>query len=200
MSDTINHHDEGSDGDVDPDEPAPARSHVARNAALVIGAVLVLFIGVLATREPAGDVANPLVGRRVPALAGPTLDGGHLDVDSLRGKWVVVNFLASWCVGCIEEHPDLVRFAETYDEDVVVVGVAYNDHAESLREFFRVKGGDWPVILSQGNVAAYDFGVTGVPESFVVRPDGLIVAWSQGVTYDWLERVIAANADPAGER
>jgi cytochrome c biogenesis protein CcmG, thiol:disulfide interchange protein DsbE len=178
---------------LDEPEVAPPPSHVARNTALVVGAVLVLFIAVLATRRPPEDGVNPLIGHRVPALAGPTLDGRRLDVDSLQGKWVVVNFLASWCFGCVEEHPDLVRFAETHREDAQIVGVAYNDDAESLREFFRVKKGDWPVILSERNAAAYDFGVTGVPESFVVNPDGVVVAWNQGVTYDWLEGVLRAN-------
>jgi cytochrome c biogenesis protein CcmG/thiol:disulfide interchange protein DsbE len=180
-------------GDVATDDGPPPRSHVARNAALVVGAVLVLLIAVLATRKPAGDVRNPLVGRRVPALAGPTLDGRRLDVDSLRGRWVVVNFLASWCVGCMSEHPDLVRFAEKHRDDAQIVGVAYNDDADSLREFFRVRGGDWPVILPEGRSVAVDFGVTGVPESFVVRPDGLVVAWSEGVTLDWLDAVLAAS-------
>jgi cytochrome c biogenesis protein CcmG/thiol:disulfide interchange protein DsbE len=177
------------------DEAPPGRSHLARNTALVVGAVLVLFIGVLATRKPPGDTVNPLVDsaqpRRVPALAGPTLDGGRLDVDSLRGKWVLVNFLASWCVGCVEEHPDLIRFADAHPRDVQIVGVAYNDDAARLREFFRVKGGNWPVILPEGTNPAVDFGVTGVPESFLVRPDGLVVGWSQGVTFEWLEQTMA---------
>jgi cytochrome c biogenesis protein CcmG, thiol:disulfide interchange protein DsbE len=185
-------------GQPGPDEPAggPARSHVARNTALVVGAALVLFIAVLATRKPPGETQNPLIGHRVPALAGPTLAGGRVDVDSFRGRWVVVNFLASWCVGCVEEHPDLLAFAERHRDDVQVVGVAYNDDADKLREFFRLKGGDWPVILSPRNSAAYDFGVTGVPESFVVRPDGLIVNWSPGVTAEWLEQVLAVNTAP----
>ena len=192
MTDVVEH-------PVAPDESeGPTRSHVARNAALVVGAVLVLFIAVLATRKPPEDAKNQLVGHRVPALAGPTLDGDRLDIDSLQGKWVVVNFLASWCVGCIEEHPDLIRFAEAHRDDVQIVGVAYNDDTDALREFFRVKGGTWPIILSERNQAAYDFGVTGVPESFVVAPNGMVVAWSQGVTYDWLERVLAESGAGGG--
>jgi cytochrome c biogenesis protein CcmG/thiol:disulfide interchange protein DsbE len=191
--------DPGAESAEGADGVAPPRSHVARNSALVVGAVLALFIAVLATRKPPEDVKNQLVGRRVPALVGTTLDGRRLDVDNLRGKWVVVNFLASWCVGCVEEHPDLLRFARQHAEDVQIVGVAYNDDAASLREFFRVKGGNWPVIVAEGN-SAYDFGVTGVPESFVVRPDGLVVAWSQGVTFDWLNEVLAASTAPEAPR
>jgi cytochrome c biogenesis protein CcmG/thiol:disulfide interchange protein DsbE len=173
------------------DDAPPARSHVARNSALVVGAVLVLFIAVLATRKPPADTVNPMVGRRVPVLAGPTLSGDRLDAETLRGKWILVNFLASWCVGCVQEHPDLLRWAQAHRDDVQVLGVAYNDDADHLREFFRVKGGDWPVILPpKGSNPAVDFGVTAVPESFLVRPDGLIVAWSQGVTYDWLEEMV----------
>jgi cytochrome c biogenesis protein CcmG/thiol:disulfide interchange protein DsbE len=180
------------------DQPA-GRSHLARNVSLVVGAVLVLLIAVLATRKPPADTPNQLRGHRVPALAGPTLDGGRLDIDSLQGRWVVVNFLASWCVGCIEEHPDLLRFAQAHPE-VQIVGVAYDDDAESLREFFRVKGGDWPVILPERRQVAVDFRVTGVPESFVVAPSGVIVEWNQGVTFEWLESVLAAYAEPAASQ
>jgi cytochrome c biogenesis protein CcmG/thiol:disulfide interchange protein DsbE len=176
---------------------APRRSHLARNVALVVGAVLVLLIAVLATRKPPGERTNQLIGHRVPELAGPTLDGRRLNVDSLQGKWVVVNFLASWCIGCVEEHPDLLRFAQAHPDDVKIVGVAYNDDADSLRRFFEVKGGDWPVILPERRQVPVDFGVTGVPETFMVRPDGIIVAWSQGVTYDWMEQVLATYRDPA---
>jgi cytochrome c biogenesis protein CcmG/thiol:disulfide interchange protein DsbE len=194
--------DTDADARIDDAEPeaaggAPPRSHLARNVALVVGAVLVLLIAVLATRKPPGERTNQLVGHRVPELAGPTLKGPRLDVDSLQGKWVVVNFLASWCIGCVEEHPDLLRFAEAHPDDVQIVGVAYNDDAESLRQFFRVKGGDWPVILPERRQVPVDFGVTGVPETFMVRPDGIIVAWSQGVTYEWMEQVLATYREPA---
>jgi cytochrome c biogenesis protein CcmG/thiol:disulfide interchange protein DsbE len=199
-----------TDTDPEPDDAGepPARSHLARNTALVVGAVLVLFIAVLATRKPPEDAVTQLVGRRVPALSGPTLDGGRFDIDTqlarpelgVPGKWVLVNFLASWCVGCIEEHPDLVRFAKAHRDDVQIVGVAYNDDAEKLREFFRLRGGDWPVIMAERNTPAYDFGVTGVPESFLVRPDGMVVAWAQGVTYDWLEAQLDAGAAAGAPR
>jgi cytochrome c biogenesis protein CcmG/thiol:disulfide interchange protein DsbE len=167
------------------------RSHAARNAALAVGAVVLLLIVVLATRKPPEDAKNPLVGRRVPALAGPTIHGGTVDIDSFRGKWVVVNFLASWCTGCLAEHPDLVRFAGEHRDDAQILGVGFDDSPENLRTFFQEHGGDWPVVLSDGNRVAVDFGVTGVPESFVVAPNGRIVAWSQGVTLEWLNQVIA---------
>ena len=166
-------------------------SHLARNAALAVGAVVLLLIVVLATRKPPEDAKNPLVGRRVPALAGPTIHGDTVDIDQFRGKWVVVNFLASWCTGCLVEHPDLVRFAGQHRDDAQILGVGFDDSRENMRAFFQEHGGDWPVVLSEGNRVAVDFGVTGVPESFVVRPDGLIVAWSQGITLEWLNRVIA---------
>jgi cytochrome c biogenesis protein CcmG/thiol:disulfide interchange protein DsbE len=178
---------------VDDDAGAGAapRSHLARNAALAVGAVVLLLVVVLATRKPPEDARNPLVGRRVPALAGTTIHGDTVDIDSFRGKWVVVNFLASWCTGCLAEHPDLVRFAREHRDDAQIVGVGFNDSPQNLQTFFQEHGGDWPVLLSESNRVAVDFGVTAVPESFVVAPNGRIVAWSEGVTLAWLNQVIA---------
>jgi cytochrome c biogenesis protein CcmG/thiol:disulfide interchange protein DsbE len=199
---------DGVDAEFDPVDPVaadrpgsgpegPPRSHLARNAALAVGAVLLLLIVVLATGKPPEDAKNPLVGHRVPALSGPTIHGDTVDIDSFRGRWVVVNFLASWCTGCLAEHPDLVRFAEQHRDDAQILGVGFNDSRENMQTFFQEHGGDWPVVLSDSNRVAVDFGVTGVPESFVVAPDGRIVAWSQGITLDWLNQVIADNGGTA---
>jgi cytochrome c biogenesis protein CcmG/thiol:disulfide interchange protein DsbE len=188
------------DGDAVPGGTGPRRSHLARNLALAVGAVLVLLIAVLATGKPPGETPNSTVGHRVPALAGPTLDGRYFDIDDVQnridpsqGKWLLVNFLASWCIGCEVEHPELVEFAKRHPDDVQVVGVAYKDTPEKLRDFFQLRGGTWPVVFPERKDVAVDFGVTALPESFLVRPDGMIVAWSPGVTLDWLERALAEN-------
>jgi cytochrome c biogenesis protein CcmG/thiol:disulfide interchange protein DsbE len=182
-----------------PDEPRGGR-HLARYIALGVGVVLVLFVGLLATREPseARFGPNPVVGKAVPAVSGTTIDGAPFDIDQLRGQWVVVNFFATWCTPCIAEHPELVKFSDEHARtgDASVVSIAYETEPQNLRDFFAARGGGWPVVVGDDARLALDFGVTGVPESFVVSPAGQVVAHFNGVTAEGLDQVIAEYSDP----
>jgi cytochrome c biogenesis protein CcmG/thiol:disulfide interchange protein DsbE len=170
--------------------------HLARNLAIAVGLLMLAFIAVLATR-PSGD-ERPLsanaVGRAVPPVVGTTLDGEAYDIDRLRGEWVVVNFFATWCIPCRVEHPELVAFSEQHAaaaDGVSVVSVAYDDSSADISQFFAQEGGDWPVLTGDGTGRiALDFGVTGVPESYVVAPNGLVVEKFTGVTAAALDAVI----------
>jgi cytochrome c biogenesis protein CcmG, thiol:disulfide interchange protein DsbE len=179
----------------DPGSEPSGGSHLARNASIVVGIVLVLLVVLLATRQPASETGgpNPLIGRAVPAVEGTALDGSTVDIDALRGKWVVVNFFATWCTPCILEHPELVRFSEEHAAagDAEVISIAYETEPQALRDFFEKEGGTWPVLVGDDARLALDFGVTGVPESFVVSPAGQVVAHFTGVTADGLDQVIA---------
>ncbi len=181
---------------TEPVEEAVARrsTHVARWVAIAVGVVLAVFIGVLATSKSLDSrgISSELLGDPVPAVAGETLDGRHFDIDQYRGRWVVVNFFATWCTPCVREHLELIAFSERHRAagDVEVVSVAYSDTTESLRSFFERNGGDWAVIPEDTNRSALAFGVTGVPESYVVSPAGIVVAKFEGVTADGLDSVI----------
>jgi cytochrome c biogenesis protein CcmG/thiol:disulfide interchange protein DsbE len=163
--------------------------------AVAIGVVVVGLIAVLATRQPATQrvVDSPLVGRPAPAIYAPTVDGGRVDIDQFRGRWVLVNFFATWCVPCRQEHPDLIRFHERHQTigDAEVIGVVYSDDLDAVRDFRDAEGGSWPMAQDPDGQIALDWGVAGVPESFLIDPAGSVVAkLIGGVTDDQLEQLL----------
>jgi cytochrome c biogenesis protein CcmG/thiol:disulfide interchange protein DsbE len=179
----------------DVDEPT-AGSHSALVAAAVIGVLVALIVAVLATRAPATERASqsPLIGRLAPATAGTTLDGEEVSIDDFRGRWVMVNFFASWCVPCIQEHPELAAFdaAHRAAGDAALIGVTFDDKADDARAFFAERGGGWPVINDPENSIGVAYGVAQVPETFVIAPNGAIVQRFAGaVTRAELDQLIA---------
>jgi cytochrome c biogenesis protein CcmG/thiol:disulfide interchange protein DsbE len=163
---------------------------------VALAVVLALLIAVLATRKSAGErlVRSPLIGKTVPALAGPTVSGAGYDIDDHQGEWLVVNFFATWCVPCQQEHDDLARFAKAHqaDGDASVVSVVFGDQVDDVRKFFAQRGGDWPVVRDDDGTVATSFGVARVPESYLVAPNGVVVGKvTGGVTYDFLQEQLA---------
>jgi len=192
-------------GEIDDDEdegPPPRRGRVALVTATVVGIVLAAFIAVLATGEPStsrlGD--SPLLGQRAPALTGESLlTGEAFDLDDERGRFVVVNFFATWCEPCRREHPDLVRFAAAHEapDDARVVSVVFSDEADDVTRYFEERGGDWAVVDDTTGIVP-SWGVTGVPESYLVDPGGFVVAKiAGGITAEGLEDLLdRAQAGP----
>jgi cytochrome c biogenesis protein CcmG, thiol:disulfide interchange protein DsbE len=170
----------------------------ARTTASVVGVVLVLVVALLGWQVATGggdEVRSSIVGRAAPAVQGTAIDGRTVDIDRWRGSWVVVNFFATWCVPCVREHPELVDFAERHvDDDVEMVSIAFDDTPQAIERFFAERGGDWPVLASDTGGMALDYGVRGVPESFLIAPDGRVVGLFYGVTADGLDGAINAYA------
>ena len=165
--------------------------------ATIVAVILIAFVVVLATRDPATDrqADSPLIGKIAPPLSGETITaaggGRSFDLDLQRGQWVVVNFFATWCTPCVTEHPELVEFAERHAaaDDASVVSVVFDDQAANVVDFFDENGGDWPVL--DGGDAILDWAVPQVPESFLVDPDGFVVARiTGGVTADGLDDLL----------
>ena len=163
--------------------------------ALPLAVAIGLLVLVLATRDSASvrNASSPILGKLAPPVVGDTMAGESFDLDDWRGRWVIVNFFQSTCVPCIMEHPELVAFSERHSPagDARIVSVVFDDSAENVRRFFAVNGGDWPVLVEGAGEAAIAYGVTGVPESYLVAPSGVVV-WKQlgGVTADGIDDVI----------
>lgn len=184
--------------------PQKPRGHLVRNIALAVAALVAVFVAVLATRDAAVTRLSdsPLLGRAAPAVGGslvaiPGADvagtPARLELADLRGKYVVVNFFATWCVPCQREHPELVRFQNRHAAagDATVLSVIFDDEPAKVAEFFASKGGDWPVIDDPDGKIALEFGVRGPPESFLVDPEGFVLFKVTGeVDADGLERLL----------
>ena len=187
--------------DAGDDLEAPRRSHVARNAALAVGVVLIALVALLATAKT-NDQRQPearILGQAVPVVQGTTLGGGSYDIDQHRGSWVVVNFFASWCTPCRVEQPELVKFDEEHQKTggVEIVSVVFQDKEADVKAFFDQSGATWPVLVGDTGSTALAFGVTAVPESYIVSPDGQVVAKFENVTAAELDSVIAQYATAA---
>lgn len=173
-----------------------SRSRTAAWIVLPIAVAFALLIVLLATGDPASEraVNSTALGRVAPLIEGEDLDGEWFDIDQHRGQWVVVNFFSTTCVPCIVEHPELVEFSQSHAEvgDAVVVSVAFDDSAANVRDFFAEHGGSWPVIVGDTGSIAVDYGVTAVPESYLVAPSGVVAAkLIGGVTAEDLDGRIA---------
>lgn len=167
-----------------------------RWTAAAVGVVVVALVAVLAFgSDDRLGATSTVVGRRVPDVSGTTLAGDPYDIDNARGRWVVVNFFATWCAGCINEHPELLAFDEwgRTTGQAEIVAVVFNDPPEQVEAFFATNGGGWPV-LDEPSVAI-EFQVAQIPETFVVAPSGQVVHHFQGeVSADGLIAVIEGSA------
>jgi cytochrome c biogenesis protein CcmG/thiol:disulfide interchange protein DsbE len=141
---------------------------------------MLLLVLVLVTRKSAADRADfdPLENKPAPPIIGATLDGKSFDLANYRGEWVVVNFFATWCVPCQQEHPDLLSFARRHAQsgDVQLISVVFNDDAANVREFYAKNGGDWPVVNGDQGRMALDYSVVRVPDTYLVDPVGIVRA------------------------
>jgi cytochrome c biogenesis protein CcmG/thiol:disulfide interchange protein DsbE len=135
-------------------------------------AVLVMNLG----RDP-HVIGSPLVGRAAPDFALQPMGGGApVTLASLRGQPVVLNFWATWCVPCFEEHPVLVGAARRLGEKVRFVGVIYEDSEEGVTSFLARQGSSYPSLVDPGSRTAIAFGVFGVPETYFIDSEGRIAA------------------------
>ena len=152
---------------------------------------------------PAGNDAEvPHVAPALPehpALRVATLDHGDYDVAERRGKWVVVNFWATWCAPCLKEMPELSAL-DAMNEHIEVVGLAYEDiDVAAMREFLDSHPVAYPIAIIDVYDPPADFETPrGLPMTYLLAPDGKVAERFLGpVTAADIERVIAASGSPA---
>lgn len=152
---------------------------IARFAALGVGAVVVVLVAVLATRQPASlSLADsPLVGHAAPAVRAASFSGRTVSLSSMRGRYVLVNFFAPWCEQCQEEESQLEAFLYTHPggAGTAVLGVLYGDTEADGRAFQSSEGASWPSVVDPGGLIASRYGVGALPKSFLVAPSGKVL-------------------------
>ena len=159
-----------------------------------VAVVMAVLVAVLASSSPASQVTaqSPLVGRPAPAIDGSSIEGpGRFELSSLAGKWVLVNFAASWCVPCRQEMPQLLAFERDHATgDATVVTVVYDEtDRQNLAGYLKSQGATWPAV--DDGAAVVDYGVGGLPESYLVDPAGTVIAkYVGGVNAAQLDSVI----------
>ena len=157
----------------------------------VVPLAWLLFQGV--GRDPS-EIPTPLAGEPMPTFSLTDLRGETFDAEALRGRPILLNFWASWCVPCIEEHAVLAAAAEHYGDRVAIVGVLYQDEPSDALGFLA-RYGDFgsPTLVDEGGRLAIEFGVTGPPETFFIDADGIVRTKESGPVTD---AVIAEQLEP----
>ncbi|MDP1530936.1 MAG: DsbE family thiol:disulfide interchange protein [Rhodoferax sp.] len=136
--------------------------------------VLLIFLGVGLTRDPS-VIPSPLIGKPAPLFTAPHLQSADqkFSPKDMLGKVWLLNTWASWCVACRQEHPILVEFAKT--KTIPVVGLNYKDkEADGLKWLARYGDPYDLTVTDKDGRIGIDFGVYGVPESFLIDKNGII--------------------------
>ena len=161
---------------------------------LLLGLMALLAVGL--TRDPR-VVPSPLIGKPAPAFDLPLLEGGtgNYGTQQLIGQPVLVNFWASWCPPCLQEHPLLLELARS---GVKIVGFNYKDDPADARQWLARHGNPYRLVVQdrQGRVGL-DWGVYGAPETYVLDAQGKILHKQIGPLTEQAWQQIAPMLKPA---
>jgi cytochrome c biogenesis protein CcmG/thiol:disulfide interchange protein DsbE len=153
---------------------APMAKRAAYLAPVLVFAGLLVAFAVGLTRDP-HVLPSALIDRPAPEFSLPGLDGGEAGLahKDLAGRVTLVNFFASWCAPCRDEHAQLMRLAR--EPGVTLDGIVYKDKPAEARRFLDTLGNPYGRIgVDQAGTTAIDFGVYGVPETYLVDGAGRI--------------------------
>jgi cytochrome c biogenesis protein CcmG/thiol:disulfide interchange protein DsbE len=147
---------------------------------IVITAALLVVLYFGLGKDPQ-HIDSPLIGRLAPSFALKAVGSGEtIDLARYRGKPVVLNFWATWCRPCWEEHPTLTATAKSVGDQVQFVGVVFQDDESKIVDFLRERGWAYPTLVDEKGKTAIAYGVGGVPETFFLDRKGNVVAKFEG--------------------
>lgn len=161
----------------------------------IFAALLGVMITLLTDSDRNNDpsrLPSPLIGKPAPAIALPAVASnipGGFSTEDLRGRVIIVNVFASWCVPCLAEHPLITRLAA---DGVPVYGINHRDKAADAVAWLRRHGNPYTAVGADTNArASLEWGVTGVPETFIIDANGTIIYKHAGpITPDAVEQKI----------
>lgn len=160
-----------------------------RSVAVASGVVALVFVVALALSKEgeissdtgSGVTSGGLVGKNAPDFALPSLDGGRVSLEGLRGQNVVLNFWATWCVPCRAEMPELQQvYDEKRNQGVVVLAVNLKEQQGQVDSYVRELGLTFPVVLDKDGSVAESYKVLGLPTSVFIDRGGVIRNVSYG--------------------
>ncbi len=162
---------------------------------LILVSLFALF-GVMILRGDKKPEVSRMVGQRAASFSLAPLEGNKpVSLADYRGQFVVVNFFASWCAPCRVEHPMLMQMAK---DGITIIGINYKDKPEPARVFLEEMGNPFAAIGQDSNGrTGINYGITGVPETFVISADGTVLAhWASPINRNVLEKKILPALKP----
>ncbi len=197
------------------DEPANGEKKAGLSKTGIVVAFLpflifVLLSGVFWMQLESGKdpsvLPSALLGKQAPSLNMPTLDGSNrpaLTDAAIKGKLTLVNVWASWCIPCRQEAPDLLELAK--DPRIQIVGINYKDKNDNALSFLKEFGNPFTAIgVDPAGKAAIDWGVYGIPETYLVNEEGKIIYKKVGpfdadsIVRELIPQIEKAMAAPKG--
>ena len=162
--------------------------------ALIVTLAALALIGLLTFGLLTQGASSLEPGDEAPDAQLPVLGSEETrSVSDFRGEWVLANFWASWCTPCREESPTLQRFSEQQNGEVIVLGIDTQDLSDDAVAFVEEFGLTYPMLRDPDTEEPLsdDYGATGLPESFLIDPEGRVAAICRGpVTAEDLEEVV----------